>query len=102
MKTDFQSAECAQYAEMKPLRLSGWSNRAPALANLPGTGLKRSVSLNRFRTNTVMSVQLGVLANLFTLTLSVCQAQTGLPARVPDLHYPPLARVNAPSDGYDD
>lgn len=40
-----------------------------------------------------MSVQLDILATLFTLTFGVCLAQTVLPVSPPELRYPPLARA---------
>ena len=40
-----------------------------------------------------MSVQLGVLGILFTLILGVCHAQTAVPASLPELKYPPIARA---------
>ena len=40
-----------------------------------------------------MSAQLGVLATLFALTFGVCRAQTVVPASLPGLTYPPLARA---------
>jgi TonB family protein len=40
-----------------------------------------------------MCTKLKVLATLFTLALGVCQAQTVVPASLPELKYPPIARV---------
>jgi hypothetical protein len=40
-----------------------------------------------------MSAQLRVLAALFTPAFGVCHAQTVVPASVPELRYPPLARA---------
>src|SRR5580765_651999 len=40
-----------------------------------------------------MTPQLKVLATLFTLAFGVCHAQTVVPASLPQLKYPPLARI---------
>ena len=40
-----------------------------------------------------MCTKLKVLATLFTLAFGVCQAQTVVPASLPELKYPPIARV---------
>jgi len=40
-----------------------------------------------------MCTKLKVLATLFTLAFGVCQAQTVVPSSLPELKYPPIARV---------